>query len=137
MNRLNFSPALRPDADNKETLETTIASAGKEGADAKNSIMVVFNSKKQQEQERPLPLPLPPDVPLEAGATPLRVGGPGHTWYSSVRTAPPSSGTGKGSRTGTGSVGGAERYGYLSFSEVQVGDGNDSVILQNDYLGMV
>ncbi|CAM9103450.1 unnamed protein product [Ascophyllum nodosum] len=84
--------------------------------------MVVFNSKKQQEQERPLPLPLPPDVPLEAGATPLRVGGPGHTWYSSVRTAPPSSGTGKGSRTGTGSVGGAERYGYLSFSEVQVDD---------------
>ncbi|CAM9202566.1 unnamed protein product [Scytosiphon promiscuus] len=55
-------------------------------------------------------------------------GGPvAHTWNPAnsltnpSKTAPPSTGTGgSGGRASAGSVGGAERHGYLSFSEVQV-----------------
>ncbi|CAN0162945.1 unnamed protein product, partial [Hapterophycus canaliculatus] len=49
-----------------------------------------------------------------------------HTWNPAnsltnpSKTAPPSTGTGaSGGRASAGSVGGAERHGYLSFSEVQ------------------
>lgn len=124
MNGLNFTPALEPNPDNKETLNTTVTS-GKGDAETKSSIMELFDSKKQVQHQS---LPLRSDVQPEIGATPLRVGGPAHVWGSSVKTAPPSATTGKGSRSGTasGSLGGAERYGYLSFSEVQVGSTQQS-----------
>lgn len=119
MNGLNFMPALEPNPDNKETLNTTVTS-GKGDVETKSSIMELFDSKKQLQRQS---LPLRSNVQPEIGATPLRVGGPPHVWNSSMKTAPPSATTGKGSRSGTanGSLGGAERYGYLSFSEVQVG----------------
>lgn len=47
---------------------------------------------------------------------------PANSLTNPSKTAPPSTGTGgSGGRASAGYVGGAERHGYLSFSEVQVG----------------
>lgn len=127
-----------------ETLHTTIASGNAEGAETKSSlsmsIMELFDTNNggggggvaapvavtpaarigsgtAAAAALKSPLPLPP-----ASAAP-------HAWNNvnsltnQSKTAPPSTSTGGGGgagRASLGSVGGAERHGYLSFSEVQV-----------------